>query len=257
MAEIHLGTSGYVYKHWKGLFYPADLPTRRWLPWYARFFSTVELNATFYRLPAPHTVDAWRDAVPPDFRFACKGSRFLTHMKRLSNVDEGLEHYYARVLRLGRKLGPILWQLPPNMTKPAPERLERFLALQPRGVQQVVEFRHHAWYHAEVLDVLRRHHAALCEHDLLDVPPPGPEPTGRFRYLRFHGASSRFAGRYGRAALKPVARDLREWRAGHRTAWVFFNNDLHGHALLDAFELAALLNVPVHAPPGIEAPGSA
>ncbi|HEX5750321.1 MAG TPA: DUF72 domain-containing protein [Archangium sp.] len=150
MRAIHLGTSGYVYKHWKGLFYPTGLPASRWLPYFAR----------------------WREQTPGGFKFACKGSRYLTHMKRLTDVGEGLERYFSVILRLGSKLGPVLWQLPPQMKKPDPERLDRFLAALPRGVQYVVEFRDAAWYHAEVLEVLDRRGAAVCEHDLVPVPPP-------------------------------------------------------------------------------------
>lgn len=254
MAPIHLGTSGYVYKDWKRRFYPDSLPARRWLSWYARVFATVELNATFYRLPTAQAVDRWRDEVPPGFRFACKGSRFLTHMKRLTDVDEGLERFYTPVLRLGRKLGPVLWQLPPNLKTPDPERLDRFLAHQPRGVPQVFEFRHAAWYHPEVLEVLDRHRAALCEHDLL--PEAIPRPTGTFRYLRFHGTQARYVGRYGRAALRPVARDLKRWRERGHPAWVYFNNDLRGDALLDAVDLADLLGLPTELPPDMERPSS-
>ncbi|RKG78146.1 DUF72 domain-containing protein [Corallococcus exercitus] len=246
MAAIHLGTSGYVYKHWKGLFYPDGLPARRWLPYYARVFSTVELNATFYRLPTESAVDGWREQVPSGFRFACKGSRFLTHLKRLTEVGEGVALFHSRVLRLGSRLGPILWQLPPHMTKADPERLERFLAHLPGGVQHVFEFRQAAWYHPEVLAVLEAYGAAVCEHDLVDVPVP--HPTGGFRYLRFHGTSGRYEGRYGRRALRRVAEDLNAWRDSGRTAWVFFNNDLQGHALLDAFDLAELLGEPLHRP---------
>lgn len=246
MAAIHLGTSGYVYKHWKGLFYPDGLPVRRWLPYYARVFSTVELNATFYRLPTEAAVDGWREQVPRGFRFACKGSRFLTHLKRLQEVGEGVERFHSRVFRLGSLLGPILWQLPPNMTKPDPERLERFLAHLPGGVRHVFEFRHAAWYHPEVFALLDAYGAAVCEHDLVDVPVP--RPTGGFRYLRFHGAQGRYEGRYGRRALRRVAEGLEAWRDAGRTAWVFFNNDLKGHALLDAFDLADLLGEPLHRP---------
>ncbi|MCY1003054.1 DUF72 domain-containing protein [Myxococcus sp. MISCRS1] len=254
MAAIHLGTSGYVYKDWKQRFYPTGLPARRWLSWYARVFPTVELNATFYRLPTPQAVDRWRDEVPGRFRFACKGSRFLTHLKRLTDVDEGLERFYAPVLRLGRKLGPILWQLAPHMTRADPEKLDRFLAHQPRGIRQVVEFRHAAWYHPEVLDVLERHRAGLCEHDLL--PEPIPHPTGGFRYLRFHGTEARYMGRYGKAALRPVARDLKRWRDAGHTAWVYFNNDSRGHALLDALDLAELLDLGIGRTPEMERPPS-
>jgi uncharacterized protein YecE (DUF72 family) len=250
MGRIHLGTSGYVYKHWKGRFYPTGLPASRWLPYYAQVFSTVELNATFYRLPTPEAVDGWRAQVPPGFLFAAKGSRFLTHMKRLTEVGLGLERFFGVVRRLGARLGPVLWQLPPQMKKPDAARLEHFLVHLPRDLQHVFEFRDAAWYHEEVLDVLERHGAAVCEHDLVPVPPP--RVTGGFRYLRFHGAGARYAGLYGRAALRPVARDLKRWRDAGRVAWVYFNNDLHGHALLDAFDLSELLGEPVQVPPHVE-----
>ena len=253
MGAIHLGTSGYVYKHWKGLFYPRELPASRWLPYYARVFTTVELNAPFYRLPTPAAVDGWREQTPEGFRFAAKGSRYLTHMKRLKEVGEGLEHYFGVMKRLGPKLGPVLWQLPPQMKKPDPQRLERFLEHLPRDVQHVFEFRNEAWYQEEVLEVLEHWGAALCEHDLLPVRPS--RPTGAFRYLRFHGASAKYAGRYGPEGLKPVAKDLRRWRRRGGTAWVYFNNDQHGHALLDAMELAEQLGeVEVHPPPEMRNP---
>jgi uncharacterized protein YecE (DUF72 family) len=176
-------------------------------------------------------------------------------MKRLTDVGEGLGRYFDVILRLRPKLGPVLWQLPPHMKKPDPERLDRFLAALPRDVQYVVEFRDAAWYHEEVLEVLDRRGAAVCEHDLVPVPPP--RVTGGFRYVRFHGSASdsRYAGRYGREALWPVACNLDAWRRKGRTAWVYFNNDLHGHALLDAFDLAELLgHVRVHPPPDMRRP---
>ena len=253
MRAIHLGTSGYVYKHWKGLFYPAELPASRWLPYFARVFATVELNAPFYRLPTADAVDGWREQTPAGFRFACKGSRYLTHMKRLTDVGEGLERFFSVILRLKPKLGPVLWQLPPHMKKPDPERLDRFLAALPQGLPYVLEFRDTAWYHEEVLEVLDRWGAAVCEHDL--VPDPPPRLTGGFRYIRFHGKGARYLGRYGREALWPVACDLDRWRRKGRTAWVYFNNDLKGHALLDAFDLAELLgHVKVRPPPDMRRP---
>jgi uncharacterized protein YecE (DUF72 family) len=252
MGTIHLGTSGYVYNHWKGLFYPDELPASRWLPYYARVFSTVELNATFYRLPTPEAVDGWRKQSPPGFLFAAKGSRFLTHMKRLTEVGEGLARFFTPVLRLGPKLGPVLWQLPPQMKKPDAARLEHFLAHLPRGLRYVFEFRDAAWYREDILEVLERHGVAVCEHDLVPVPPP--RFTGGFRYLRFHGYSSRYHGRYGKEALRPAAQSLSTWRAAGRTAWVYFNNDLQGHALLDAFDLSELLGDTVHVPPHMPRP---
>lgn len=244
-GAIHLGTSGYMYKHWKGIFYPKGLPPSRWLPYYARVFRTVELNATFYRLPTPETVESWREQVPAGFRFAAKGSRYLTHMKRLNEVGEGLERFLHVIRLLGPKLGPVLWQLPAQMSRPNPEKLENFLAHLPRDLQHAFEFRHVAWYRDDILALLDRYGVALVEHDATVWPP---RPTAGWRYLRFHGWTSRYAGRYGKEALEPHARSLLEWKARGRTAWVYFNNDLHGHALLDALDLSELLGTPLHRP---------
>jgi uncharacterized protein YecE (DUF72 family) len=239
---IHLGTSGYVYAHWRHVFYPKGLPARQWLEHYARIFSTVELNATFYRLPTASAVDGWREGTPRGFLFAAKGSRYLTHMKRLKDPGEGIDRYFDLVLRLGKKLSVVLWQLPPQMNKADPERLAQFLGKLPRkDLRHAVEFRSPAWYVGEISDVLDAHGAAFCEHDLVRMRPP--RLTGGFRYLRFHGATGKYRGRYGRRALRPFARDLLAWP---RDAYVYFNNDTFGHALRDALDLGELLGEPLH-----------
>lgn len=205
MGRIHLGTSGWVYKDWRGLFY-----------------------------------EGWRTGTPANFLFACKGSRYLTHMKRLKDSGQGLDRYFERVNALGPKLGPVLWQLPPQMDKPDLERLATFLAALPRHTRHVVEFRDAAWYADSVLQVLDHFGVALCEHDLVDVP--APRPTGGFRYVRFHGAAGKYFGRYGKRGLRPFAEELAEWRhRGRGDAFVYFNNDRQGHALRDAFALRELL----------------
>jgi uncharacterized protein YecE (DUF72 family) len=234
---IHLGTSGYVYAHWRGIFYPKGLPARQWLARYARVFSTVELNATFYRLPAPTTVDGWREGTPPGFVFATKGSRYLTHMKRLTDAGPGIDRYFELILRLRKKLSVVLWQLPPQMSRADPDRLARFLQALPRGgLRHAVEFRSPAWYVDPVCDVLDAHGAAFCEHDLVAARPP--RLTGGFRYLRFHGATGKYRGRYGKRELAPFARDLLR-RPGD--AYVYFNNDTAGHAVRDVLDLSDLL----------------
>jgi uncharacterized protein YecE (DUF72 family) len=236
---IHLGTSGYVYRHWRRIFYPKGLPPDRWLQHYARVFSTVELNATFYRLPTPKAVDGWRDGSQRGFRFAAKGSRYLTHMKRLKDPGPGIDRYFERIERLGQKLSVVLWQLPPQMAKADAGRLEQFLEKLPRraGLRYAVEFRSDAWYTGEICDLLDAHGAAFCEHDLVARDPP--RLTGGFRYLRFHGATGKYRGRYGTQALRKVARDLKRSQGD---AWVYFNNDRFGHAIRDALELSSLLD---------------
>ena len=243
---IHLGTSGYVYQHWKGIFYPKGLPAKRWLDHYARVFSTVELNATFYRLPTPAAVDGWRDGTPPGFRFAVKGSRYLTHMKRLTDPGPGIEKYFEVISRLRRKLSVVLWQLPPQMSKADPQRLAQFLGKLPRRVRHAVEFRSDSWYTNEICEVLDDHGAAFCEHDLVDRRPP--RVTGGFRYLRFHGATGKYRGRYGKRALRPVAKSLQAFPGD---AYVYFNNDLFGHAIHDALDLSLLLEMRLDLPDAV------
>ncbi|HET7788836.1 MAG TPA: DUF72 domain-containing protein [Myxococcales bacterium] len=239
---IHLGTSGYVYSHWRKVFYPQGLPARRWLDHYARFFSTVELNATFYRLPTAAAVDGWREGTPAGFRFAVKGSRYLTHMKRLKDPGAGIDRYFELIRRLGRKLSVVLWQLPPQMDRADPERLAAFLEKLPRGsFRHAVEFRSAAWYVEPVCAVLDACGAAFCEHDLVARRPP--RLTGGFRYLRFHGATGKYRGRYGKRALRPVAQSL---LSGPGDAYVYFNNDHFGHAIRDAIDLGELLGGPLH-----------
>lgn len=233
---ILVGTSGYAYDHWRGVLYPEGFPKSRWLSRYAETFSTVELNATFYRFPSARAAARWRESTPPGFVFAVKGSRFLTHMKRLQAPPESLARFFAPLAELGGKLRVILWQLPPGM-RPDPARLDRFLAHMPPGLRCAVEVRDPSWYSEEVCAVLDRRGAALCEHDLCQPPP---RPTGGFRYLRFHGATARYAGRYGKAALAPVACDLLRWKGD---VFAYFNNDVGGAAVLDALDLCALVGI--------------
>ena len=238
---IHLGTSGYVYRDWRSVFYPEGLPARRWLDHYSSVFSTVELNATFYRLPTANAVDGWREGTPPGFHFAAKGSRYLTHMKRLKDPGPGIDRYFELISRLGRKLSVVLWQLPPQMNRADPERLAGFLEKLPRrGLRHAVEFRSSSWYTKEICGVLDAFGAAFCEHDLVEQRPP--RLTGGFRYLRFHGKTGKYRGRYGTRALRPYARDLMR-RGGD--AYVYFNNDHFAHAIRDALDLSELLGEPL------------
>jgi uncharacterized protein YecE (DUF72 family) len=248
-VALRIGTSGYQYRHWRGIFYPEGLAQRLWLPHFARFFDTVEMNATFYRLPTETAVARWAELTPPRFVFAVKGSRYLTHMKRLLDTGEGLSRFFEPVARFGGKLGPVLWQLPPRMKADA-ARLDRFLSLLPKG-RYAVEFRDASWYSDEVCAVLERHGAAFCEHDQLPRQPP--RLTTGWRYVRFHGTTGRYSGRYGPAHLRDVAADLLAWSRRGRDAFVYFNNDLGGHALYDALDLLALVGEdrPALASPGL------
>jgi uncharacterized protein YecE (DUF72 family) len=199
-------------------------------------------------------VERWRDGSPPAFLFAVKGSRFLTHMKRLLEAGPGLRRFFEPVDHLGQKLGPVLWQLPPQLRPDLP-RLDRFLARLPPG-RHAVEFRDPAWYTEATCDVLDAHGAAFCEHDLVARAPP--RPTGGFRYVRFHGATGKYSGRYGADALAGPAHDYLASAARGVPVFVYFNNDLGGHAVRDALDLLALVGAGARATPGLHprpAPG--
>jgi uncharacterized protein YecE (DUF72 family) len=239
MARVLVGTSGYLYRHWRNVLYPPGLGTGRWLQRYASLFGTLELNTTFYRLTTARAAERWSRSTPPGFVFAVKGSRYITHMKKLKDPAQALERFFAPLAPLRRKLDVVLWQLPPRFHVDALPRLDEFLAALPGGVRYAVEFREPSWYLPETCAVLEAHGAAFCEHDLVPLPPP--RLTGGFRYLRFHGAGARYGGRYGPRELDPVARDLLRTRGRGLDAYVFFNNDIGGHAVHDALTLRQAL----------------
>jgi uncharacterized protein YecE (DUF72 family) len=234
-GQFHVGTCGFQYKHWRDVFYPAGLPTARWLSYYAERFATVELNNTFYRLPSRHVVLGWRERVPRDFIFALKFSRYATHLKRLIQPRPALRRFLGRAQLLGGSLGPILVQLPPRW-RADPERLDAFLRAAPREYRWAVEFRDPSWLSETVFAVLARHQAALCVHDILPRHPW--ELTASWLYVRFHGSGvGRYAGSYGRPALLDYARRIRAYLARGVDVYTYFNNDIHGHAVKDAAEL--------------------
>jgi uncharacterized protein YecE (DUF72 family) len=170
-TKYYIGTSGFSYPHWRGLFYPDKLPQARWLEHYAQTFTTVELNSTFYRLASETTVKNWRDRTPQDFLFAVKASRLITHLHRLHGVQEPLESFLSRMQSLEQKLGPVLYQLPPSLKRDE-ALLEAFLQLLPTGQQHVLEFRDSSWYQEKVETLLGEHNVALCVHDMSGSESP-------------------------------------------------------------------------------------
>src|SRR5690606_13554693 len=186
-GTARVGCSGWAYRDWRGPVYPEDAPQRSWFEHYARRFDTVEINNTFYRLPPPAQVERWRDQAPPGFCYAVKVGRYGTHRKKLRDADQWLARHLERVELLGDALGPNLVQLPPNWRRDA-ARLDSFLEVAPRHVRWAVEVRHESWLHDEVLDVLARHGAALCVHDLLPGHPW--VRTTDWAYVRFHGTDA-------------------------------------------------------------------
>lgn len=240
MPVLHLGCSGFTYPHWLGNFYPEGLPQRRWLAHYAGVFASVELNVTFYRLLKPEVFDHWHAETPPDFSFAVKGSRFITHVKRLAEPEAPLERFFSGVLRLGEKLSAVLWQFPPDMVC-NPERLARFLAgLQSYPVRCALEVRHESWLRDEVVELCRSHNVALC---MADWPPflAALPLTADFVYLRRHGHAGDYSSCYSAAELAADARRIRAFLATGHDVHIYFNNDACGHAPRNALELATLL----------------
>jgi uncharacterized protein YecE (DUF72 family) len=239
VSEIHVGCSGWVYKHWRGIFYPEGLPQKRWFERYAEEFDTVEINASFYRLPLESTFEGWRDKAPPGFHYAVKVNRFITHMKKLLNCETEVDRFVALMRPLGHTLGPLLYQLPPSLHKNV-ERLDTFLARLPKDLEQVVEFRHKSWYDEEILELLDCHGVGFVAHDMKGLVSPR-WASGRTAYVRFHGTSGRYHGRYSDEALT----EWSDWCVGQaqsgRSVWCYFNNDIHGDAIEDARTLKSMV----------------
>lgn len=252
--QIRVGCSGWQYKHWRGEFYPRDLPTSRWFAHYALSFDTVEINNSFYRLPAPETFAAWREQAPRRFVYAVKASRFLTHMKKLKEPHDPLRRFFTNAKHLGSHLGPILYQLPPRW----PLNLERFEAFlqclapgwaeaagdangdaqgrRPLRARHVVEFREPSWYDDRVFALLRRHGVALCLHDM-PGSATGRIVVGPFVYVRFHFGSERYGGGYDDRQLDEWGAWLAQRAAQGLDVFAYFNNDVGGHAPRDAVRL--------------------
>lgn len=231
MKRIHIGTSGWVYKEWAHDFYQGLKP-REHFGHYAAQFSTVEINATFYRLPALATVRTWRDQAPPDFIFAVKGSRFITHIKRLTNLGRALGTFVRRVRPLKEKLGPLLWQLPPNF-KPDLPRLEAFLQKLPANLAHAVEFRHPEWFQEPTFFLLRHYRVASVSMSSLRMPM-NLEVTGPIVYIRFHGLAGGPRHDYTTQELEPWARHIRAQAENGKNVYVYFNNDLNVRAPANA-----------------------
>jgi uncharacterized protein YecE (DUF72 family) len=238
MAEqVRIGTSGWNYDHWKGRFYPDDLPQSRWFAHYCRTFDTVEINNTFYHQPSPETFDAWRQQAPQDFLYAVKANRYLTHMRKLNDPSEPLQRFLEGARRLKTRLGPILYQLPPNWRKNL-GRLRAFAESLPRDLTHVIEFRDRDWLDDDTYQLMAEHRLCLCVHDRLPRHPR--RVTGSIAYVRFHGAGEEYAGKYRPSRLRGWADWIAEVAEAHRV-FVYFNNDIKGHALADAKTLRRLI----------------
>jgi uncharacterized protein YecE (DUF72 family) len=239
--HVHIGTSGWHYRHWLGSFYPAGTAPSGWFQVYARRFHTVELNNPFYHLPSPGVFEGWAKAAPPGFLFAVKASRYITHNKKLKDAGESFSLFFDHARHLGKKLGPILFQLPPHWGFDG-GRLEEFLSLLPKHARYVFEFRNPDWLRAEAYAVLEKHRAAFCIHDMPGSQTPD-QVTSDWVYVRFHGAGAKYGGNYSDAALKVWAGKIKGWSKTGKEVFCYFNNDSGGWAPRNASTLASLLKM--------------
>ncbi len=239
-ASIHVGTSGWHYPHWRGVFYPRELASSQWLSYYARHFRCVEINNSFYRLPDAEVFARWRKETPADFRFSVKAPQGITHRKKLKDCNESLERFLAHAAALEDKLAVVLFQLPPRWHCNV-QRLESFLQMLPRTLRCAFEFRDPSWHNEEVYALLRAQQAAFCIFELGELQAP-EVTTSKLVYIRLHGPAGPYAGSYSAARLRDWAAKLRRWQRQGQSAWVFFDNDQAGYAVRNARLLAKLVS---------------
>jgi uncharacterized protein YecE (DUF72 family) len=237
---IRIGTSGWVYPHWREIFYPAELSQKDWFGFYADRFDTVEINNTFYRLPAETAFAKWRVQAPPGFLYAVKASRFLTHLKKLKDPEQPLQTFIEHAALLGGTLGPILYQLPPRWRANLP-RLADFLALLPKDYAHVIEFRDPSWLIDEVFQLMERYRVSHCMHDMAPLQVPC-RVTADPVYIRLHGDPAH-GGDYQPATLDTWARRIDDWQHQGLDIFVYFNNDSNGYAINNARELKNILHI--------------
>lgn len=239
-GKIRIGTSGWSYSHWKGPFYPTRLPEKQFLSFYFDHFATVEINRTFYSLPALTVFTHYAKIAPASFVFAVKASRFITHFKRMKNPKQPLAHLLCRAKRLGPHLGPILFQLPPNW-KPDPERLLAFCRALPKGLRYAFEFRDPRWFCDEVYAILRKYGAAISIYDFDGFQSPRIV-TADFVYVRLHGPVGAYGGKYSRKALKNWASYFTSCARKGLDVYCYFDNDEAGYAPLNAAEQGRMIH---------------
>ncbi len=241
LPQVHIGTSGWSYKHWRGRFYPPEIETSCWLSYYCQFFETVEINNSFYRLPAKETFEAWRNQSPAKFIFAIKGSRFITHMKKLKDPERASQKFFDHVSGLREKVGPVLFQLPPRWQKNA-QRLKEFLASLPSSYQFAFEFRDASWFDREIYTILESYRASL----VISSSPNFPFEevlTASFAYLRMHGGAELYGSYYSDKELASWTKRIEKWLSeGAKEVYVYFNNDANAYAIQNALTLKKLLD---------------
>jgi uncharacterized protein YecE (DUF72 family) len=238
-GRIRIGTSGWNYDHWLGTFYPQGTRQRDLLAVYAERFDSVEINRTFYKLPAPKAIATWREQSPAGFLFAAKASRYLTHRKKLKDPEEPVARLLGHVEVLADKLGPILFQLPPRW-RANPDRLKRLLEELPDRHRYAFEFRDPSWHDAAILELLSNRGAAFCIFDLAGKRSP-VEVTADFVYIRLHGPGAAYQGSYHGRTLSTWARRMVDWRDAGKDVYCYFDNDEKGYAPHNALRLKHML----------------
>ncbi len=238
-ALIRIGTSGWTYRHWEGIFYPAKWPRSKWLEYYCDHFDTVELNATFYRLPNPSTFENWKERTPENFLWSVKGSKFITHTRRLRDPAEPITRLYEVTAGLGEKLGVILFQMPPGLA--FDEKLLRDFceSLDPQ-IRHSLEIRHPSWISDQAFGLLSDFNIALCMADTAGRYPYCEEITADFIYIRLHGSKKLYASKYSEGELNTWAEKIDSW---NRDTFIYFDNDFEGHAVNNAKRLKEILRV--------------
>jgi uncharacterized protein YecE (DUF72 family) len=231
-GKIHIGCSGWIYSHWRGRFYPEELKPEQWFDYYAAVFKTVEINNSFYRLPAAHTFEAWREQAPPGFIYAVKANRYITHLKKLKDARAPLKKFLDRARLLEEHLGPILYQLPPHWRLDL-ERLDSFLDLLPEDLLHVFEFRDQSWMVEEVFQHLDKRGASFCVHDMPGLEAPRLA-VGSIVYIRFHGAGEKYRSGYPEPTLRSWWHWMEQQVESGKDLYIYFNNDAEAHAVHDA-----------------------
>jgi uncharacterized protein YecE (DUF72 family) len=242
-GKIHIGTSGWSYKHWKGIFYPPKVKAADWLSFYAETFKTTEINGSFYRLPSEETVIKWTQQVQDDFIFCPKMSRFLTHMKKLNDPEEPLERFFTVFEPMKNKMGPVLIQLPPFL-KFNYDKAEHFYSLlkgKYKYYEFVMEVRHDTWLQEESLTLMTKYDIGFVISQSGTNFPYSEMVTAKNIYVRFHGPKELYASSYSDEMLKDFAKKFHHWTKEGHIIWVYFNNDIHGYALEDAKRLIELI----------------
>ena len=238
-VSIRIGTSGWTYKHWQGIFYPDKCPKSRWLEYYTKHFDTVELNASFYRLPNPTTFENWKARTPDNFLWSVKGSKFITHTKRLKDPAEPLDRLYGVTACLGEKMGVILFQLPPNLGFDEKVFRDFCESLDPQ-VRHALEIRHASWLNDQVFGILNDFKIALCISDTAGRYPSFDVITADFAYIRLHGSKKLYASEYSEEELQTWAEKVDVW---NKDSFIYFDNDFKGHAINNAKRLKEILGV--------------